>query len=129
MTPAQSRQGAKILIVDDDPSIIRLLAVYLKTAGFSQVRSLTDPRQALDECESFRPDLLILDVFMPRLSGFDVLEKLNARQGDYKVLILTCLDEPATREKALAAGACGVLGKPFSRSQALARIREALEKP
>ena len=118
---------AKILIVDDDPYIVRLLCVFLKTEGFTNVSFVNDPRQAIDEYKRLNPDLVILDIFMPHIDGFAVMEQIKQVAPDsHNVLILTCLDEPATRARALACGARDVLGKPFERGEAMEKVRAAL---
>ncbi|MEW5734188.1 MAG: response regulator [Thermodesulfobacteriota bacterium] len=118
---------AKILIVDDDQYIVRLLFAYMKEAGFTNVSSITDSRKAVDAYLSIEPDLLILDLFMPFLDGFSVMERIKTLSPEPpNILILTFLDEPSTRTRALDAGAVDVLGKPFGRTDAITKIKAAL---
>lgn len=129
MEPDQDVLRAKILIVDDDPFIIRLLSTYLKTEGFSRIRSVTDPRKAVDEYQSFAPDLVILDIFMPHIDGFALMEKIKSLTPESdNILIFTFFDKQSTREKAFSMGAIDILGKPFERREAVDKIRAALRR-
>ncbi len=120
-------EEAKILIVDDDIYLVRLLDVFLKTSGFSKVRSETDPRKVMALYKSFKPDLLILDLIMPYLDGFEILQQVRAiNPKSHNVLILTSLNDPKTRLRAIKAGAKDFLVKPYNRNEAIARIKRLL---
>ncbi|PKO15653.1 two-component system response regulator [candidate division BRC1 bacterium HGW-BRC1-1] len=122
--------GARILIVDDEEINVRFLNRVLQKAGFQIVSGVNDARLALDEVASFKPDLVVLDLHMPWVDGFDILEKLrmNQPEGDYlPVLVLTGDMSSEVRLRALAAGARDFLYKPFDNTEVLLRIRNLLE--
>lgn len=127
MSPNDEIFSSKILIVDDDKYIVSLLLIHLKLAGFSKVRTETDSRKAMLEYMEFRPDLLILDLIMPHVDGFMILEKLaSLKSTSHNVLVLTALNDPGTRRKAMDAGARDFLTKPFNKEQAVSRIKNLL---
>ncbi|MEW5735439.1 MAG: response regulator [Thermodesulfobacteriota bacterium] len=118
---------AKILVVDDDKYIVNLLNVQLKLAGFRNVLSVTDSRKAISEYVRFKPDLLILDLVMPNIDGFMILQSLSELKSQaHNILILTSLNDPEIRQKAMRMGAKDFLNKPFQREQAIPRIRRLL---
>ena len=122
--------GARILIVDDEDINVRFLNRVLQKAGFQIIAGVNDARLALDEVESFQPDLVVLDLHMPWVDGFDILEKLRTGQaeGDFlPVLVLTGDMSSEVRLRALAAGARDFLYKPFDNTEVLLRIRNLLE--
>jgi len=98
----------------------------LKKAQYSDFRSLTDPTRAQTEFEQFQPDLVLLDLQMPKLDGFAVLAQLrkSAPAGEFlPVLVITGENTAETRSRALAAGANDFLGKPIDYSEVMLRIR------
>lgn len=121
-------EPAKILIVDDEPHIRRILQFLLEQAGY-QVVVAADGRQALDLMAAQRPDLVLLDVMMPHLDGFAVLESLRKdRDGQCTpVIMLTARGESADRVRGLRVGANDYLGKPFDRDELLARVANLLD--
>lgn len=124
--------SAKILIVDDEQGSIRLLERTLREAGGGQLalKSTTDPRRALPLYEEFQPDLILLDLQMPHLDGFEVMRQLQARvpkDGYLPILILTGDVSDETKKKALALGAKDFLTKPFDPAEILLRINNLLE--
>jgi putative two-component system response regulator len=120
---------AKILIVDDQPANVMLLDQTLKDKKYKNVRSTTDSRQAIPIYEEFRPDLLLLDLAMPHMSGFDIMEKLHEIEGDsyIPVLVLTAQHDNKTRLQALKSGARDFITKPFDLMEVLMRINNMLE--
>jgi signal transduction histidine kinase len=126
---ADDPRSAKVLIVDDEPTNVRLLERVLATAGYAQVHSTTDAREALDRYRSVQPDLVLLDLMMPHLDGIAVLGQLQAEiaAADYvPVVVLTADVTPEARRRALAAGASDFLTKPFEQTEVLLRIRNML---
>jgi len=123
-------QSARLLIVDDQPANLRLLETLLGREGFSNVLSTTDSTQVVDLCTAFDPDLVLLDLLMPGLDGFAVLEQL-ARQcppDDFRpVLVLTADATRDARRRALALGAKDFLSKPFDTVEAMLRVWNLLE--
>ena len=126
-----SRQifDAKLLVVDDTAANVNLLQEILRLSGYHNIRGLTDPREVLDLYKSWRPDLVLLDLRMPYLDGFQVMKQLQqVEKGSYiPVLALTAEPDYETRVKALEAGAKDFLTKPFDRIEILNRVRNLLE--
>jgi putative two-component system response regulator len=121
---------ARILIVDDEKANIVLLRRLLETAGYASLVGTTDSRQALPLYQDFEPDLILLDLNMPGLDGFGVLEQLAPAisQGSYlPILVLTGNTTTAAKQRALALGAKDFLTKPFDNHEVLLRIHNLLE--
>lgn len=122
--------AAKILIVDDEETDNRLLEWALRQAAFSNFRSLTDSTQARDEFKRFLPDLVVLDLHMPKLDGFAVLKQLREAEpaGEFlPVLVLTGDNTSEIRRQALKAGANDFLGKPIDYTEVTLRIKNLLQ--
>jgi signal transduction histidine kinase len=120
---------AKILIADDDVSHVCLLVNFLGRLGYKNLKSVTDSRKIFDEMKEFKPDIILLDLNMPHLSGFDILASLKeSYPGDsfIPVLVLTGDGSPQNKRRALAAGATDLIEKPFDPSEFLMRIRNLL---
>ena len=121
---------ARVLIVDDQPTNLLLLEQLLQRSGFPNVKGTTDARQALPLFLSFGPDLVLLDLHMPHLDGFTILEQMESRVGQDEylpIVILTADISPDVRTRALAMGARDFLTKPFDPSEVLLRVRNLLE--
>lgn len=128
MSPEQDILEAKILIIDDDKYLVRLLGIFLKTAGFVHVETVMDSREALAVYTRFKPDLVLLDLVMPHLDGFKVLDQLRSLPGEQpNIMVLTSMKEADTRRKAMDAGARDFLQKPLDRNTTVARIKRLLE--
>lgn len=121
--------NSKILIVDDQEYLGNTLKDMLEDEHFTQVRYLKDSRQAVAVYQEFKPDLLILDINMPYMNGFDVMAALKEIEKDsyIPVLVLTGETEIEIRTRALKAGARDFLNKPFGSAETLARITNLLE--
>lgn len=119
----------KILVIDDEPANIALLKRMLTDDGYSRVRCITDARAALDACNDFDPDIILLDLMMPHIDGLTILQMLRTRQSEVflPVLVLTADVNEETRVKALRAGATDFLLKPFDQLEVLLRIANLLE--
>ncbi len=123
-------RASKILIVDDAEANLRLLEELLTKEGFEQVISTTDSTKTMDLVNAFQPDLILLDLMMPVLDGFAVLDQLSHHVGPNEylpVLVLTADATIATRRKALALGAKDFLTKPFDPMEAMLRVWILLE--
>lgn len=121
---------AKILIVDDEQANVRLLERLLELIGATRVKSTFDSREAVALFMEFRPDLVLLDLHMPNVNGFEIMEQIKAlAPGDnpVPVLVLTADVTTKTKHRALAAGAKDFLTKPMDQSEVLLRIRNLLE--
>jgi putative two-component system response regulator len=119
----------KILVVDDDRMTVTLLEQLLQRHGYRHVMAVTDSRVAVETCISFDPDLLLLDLIMPEVDGFAILDALraNADEDFLPIVVLTGDTHEETRARALEAGATDFLLKPVSQTEALLRIRNLLE--
>ena len=120
----------KILIADDEPNILISLEYLMKREGFD-VRVARDGQEALDAVAADCPDLLLLDVMMPRKSGFDVCQALRAdeRYNPLRILMLTAKGRDTDLAKGLALGADGYMTKPFSTRELVERVKAMLEAP
>jgi two-component system, OmpR family, response regulator len=123
----RSTPGARLLVVDDEPNIRELLSASLRYAGF-EVATAADGQQALALAESFRPDLLVLDVMMPGLDGFGVVRRLRQSGRHTPVLFLTARDAAEDKVSGLTLGGDDYVTKPFSLDEVIARIRAVLRR-
>ena len=119
--------GARILVVDDVESDARLIKALLEGSGFSSVTILTDPAAARDLHAASRFDLVILDVLMPGMDGFAVLDALAAVNPACPVPVIMMTAEPDFMERALESGARDFIGKPVRRVELLPRVRNVLQ--
>lgn len=117
----------KILVVDDDLELLRLIAFALRQAGYMVLEAQDGP-QALAVFERERPDLVVLDVNLPRLNGFEVLKKIRAVSTGLPVMMLTVRTGEEDQVRGLDLGADDYLGKPFSPRTLLARVRALLRR-
>jgi putative two-component system response regulator len=119
----------KLLIIDDEPLNALLLQEILADAGFANVKTLTDSRLALETCETFSPDLVLLDLMMPHVDGFTLLQALRSQSADIllPVIVLTADANEEAKRRALRAGATDFLLKPFDNLEVLLRIANLLE--
>jgi DNA-binding response OmpR family regulator len=117
----------RILIVDDEPNIVISLEYLLKKEGFD-VTVATDGDAALRQAAEFRPHLMLLDVMMPKKSGFEVCESLraDAAMADLKIIMLTAKGRETEVTKGLALGANAYITKPFSTKDLVAQIKTLL---
>lgn len=117
----------KILIADDNPQNVELLEAYLADVD-CDLRTARDGEETLQVVEEFKPDLLLLDVMMPRLSGFEVSRKLrsNPDTKDILILMVTALNEASDFERGVQAGTDDFLTKPVNKVELLCRIRSLL---
>jgi putative two-component system response regulator len=121
---------AAILIIDDDEWILRLLRTVLERAGYSRVQVTSDPTAVGEMVADVRPDLVLLDLHMPGVDGFELLELIGRLAGNgakVPVLMLTADDCDQTKRRALAVGARDFLTKPFDQAELLLRVRNLLE--
>lgn len=121
--------GAKILIVDDEPKNVEVIKQVMEMAGYENIRFTNDPREVCGIYKSFWPDLVLLDLNMPHLNGFQVMEELKKiEQRNYvPVLVLTAQTDRESRLKALRGGAKDFLLKPFDLVEVIHRIQNILE--
>ena len=125
MNDADSLIG-RVLVVEDDEDIADVLRRSLRQEGH-EVRTAEDGEEALDMAAEFVPDLVVLDLGLPRLDGVEVCRRLRA-DGDVPILILTARSDTGDRVEGLDAGADDYLVKPFERAELLARMRALLRR-
>ncbi len=124
----QRRQPeARLLVVEDDPNILELLSASLRFAGF-EVATATGGFDALRAVQRHRPDLVLLDVMLPDLDGFDVARRLRSGDARTPVLFLTARDATEDKVRGLTVGGDDYVTKPFSLEEVLARIRAVLRR-
>ena len=122
----QNPNGQRILIVDDEPRIREVVANYLRRDGY-QVETAVDGETARRGLTEFKPDLVVLDLMLPAVSGFDVLNDIR-REGDLPVILLTARAEESDRVAGLELGADDYVVKPFSPRELVARVRTVLRR-
>ena len=129
MIPSLTLSEMKILIVDDEPANVALLEYMLAASGYGQFRSTMDPRQAMNLFREFHPDLVLLDLMMPHINGFEIMRQLAAEttpDACVPILVLTADVSVETKHQALLVGASDFLTKPFDHVEVLLRIRHLL---
>jgi DNA-binding response OmpR family regulator len=127
MGSERSEGGKKLLIVDDEPEIGRILAMILRGAGFDAA-AVGGGRAALERLAETPPDLVILDVTMPDLDGFETLRRIREAPATARlpVIMLTANTDDADRARAERLGADDFIAKPFEPADAVARVRALL---
>lgn len=122
--------NSKILIIDDEPVNVELLEQILLREGFDQLMSITESERALQVFQHFQPDLVLLDLRMPRVDGFSLLSAFQEQKPAHQFLPIIILTADVTRDarhKALALGATDFLTKPYDTVEVLLRIWNVLE--
>ena len=126
-TDAAETAEARLLIVDDEPNIVELLSVSLRYAGF-EVATAKSGQEAVRVARTYQPDLLVLDVMMPGMDGFDVVRRLRTDGQRVPVLFLTARDSTEDKISGLTLGGDDYVTKPFSLEEVIARIRAILRR-
>jgi DNA-binding response OmpR family regulator len=119
--------GELILLVDDEPNIIQLARLYLEKESF-QVKSVSDGRAALQAIERERPALVVLDLMLPEIDGWEVCRRLRAQGNNIPILMLTARDEDVDKIVGLELGADDYLTKPFNPRELAARVKAILRR-
>jgi two-component system, OmpR family, alkaline phosphatase synthesis response regulator PhoP len=119
---------SKILIADDNPTNVELLEAYLADLD-CQIQIAVDGRDTLDKVAAFQPDLILLDIMMPKLSGFEVCKKIKGdpRTRQIMVLMVTALNEQGDIERAVKAGCDDFLSKPVNKLELVTRVKNMLK--
>ncbi|OJX43785.1 MAG: DNA-binding response regulator [Chloroflexi bacterium 44-23] len=118
--------AAKILLIDDEPSIHNVVIAYLKTEGYEYLSAMDGP-SGLSAARTFKPDVIILDVMLPGMDGIELLANLR-RESNVYVIMLTARSEETDKIVGLSVGADDYLTKPFSPRELIARIKAALRR-
>ena len=116
----------KILVIDDEPSIVKLVSAYLKPEGY-EVLTAVDGPSGLKSALAFKPDLVILDLMLPGMDGIELLSRLR-RESDVYVIMLTAKTEETDKIVGLSVGADDYVTKPFSPRELTARVKAALRR-
>ena len=121
-------QESKFLIVDDEPVVFKVVAKYLKLAGYKNCLTTSESTKAVEIIRRESPDIVLLDVEMPQVNGLDILEEIRASASTamIPVIILTACEDQETKQKALNLGATDFLSKPVDPSDLVPRVRNAL---
>jgi two-component system alkaline phosphatase synthesis response regulator PhoP len=117
---------AKILVIDDEPSIVNLVKAYLKPEGY-EVFTAADGISGLKAARAHKPDLIVLDLMLPGMDGIELLSQLR-RDSNVYVILLTAKTEETDKIVGLSVGADDYVTKPFSPRELVARIRAALRR-
>jgi len=123
---SEQEATGRVLVVEDDAAIADVLRRSLRTEGHT-VKSAGDGVEALQEFELFSPDLIVLDLGLPRMDGSEVMRRIRA-ESEVPILILTARSDTGDRVEGLDAGADDYLPKPFEREELLARVRALLRR-
>ena len=118
----------RILVVDDEPAWLKILSYILSKKGY-EVREESDPVQALDSLKAFQPDLIVSDVRMPVLNGFDFLEEVKKSRKNAKIpfVFVTAIDDYDSRKAAKELGATDYLTKPFDEDEVVRILTRLLD--
>ena len=128
MNEAAREVGGKVLIVDDYPANVKLLERNLQAAGYETVVA-QDGQEALDKVQAEKPDLILLDIMLPKVDGFEVCRRLRADEATavIPIIMITALKDTEDRIRGLEAGADDFIPKPFDRGELLARVKSLLQ--
>ena len=127
-SPVEATRPPRVLIADDNPQGVELLEAYLSGTGYD-VQTAADGDETLQQVSRWQPDLILLDIMMPKISGFEVCKRLRANPAtaNTAVLMITALDQPSDIDRAVEAGATDFLTKPINKTELLLRVRSALQ--
>jgi two-component system OmpR family response regulator len=117
----------RVLVVDDEPNILDVISMALRFHGFD-VETAATGEQALAAATAFKPQLMVLDVMLPDIEGFDVARRLGARRADIPIIFLTARDDTADKVRGLTGGGDDYVTKPFSLEELIARINTVLRR-
>ena len=125
--PAADARSYRVLVVDDEPNIVEVIAMALRFQGFIVERAGSG-REALAAVSSFKPHLMILDVMLPDMEGFEVASRLGAQRAGVPIIFLTARDTTEDKVRGLSGGGDDYMTKPFSLEELVARIRTILRR-
>ena len=117
----------RVLVVDDEPSIVDVISMALRYQGFGVEAAVTGP-EALERVRRWRPHVIVLDVMLPDMMGFDVARRLSAEHAAVPILFLSAEDSTADKVRGLTTGGDDYVTKPFSLEEMIARLRNILRR-
>jgi two-component system OmpR family response regulator len=117
----------RVLVVDDEPNIVDVVSMALRFQGFT-VETAASGQEALTGVASFRPHLMVLDVMLPDMEGFEVAQRLGAQRAEVPIVFLTARDATEDKVRGLTTGGDDYVTKPFSLEELIARIRTVLRR-
>lgn len=126
--PTDPSETPTILMVDDEPTTLEVMEMFLRGAGYERIVRTSDSRKVLELMEETQPDLLLLNLMMPHMDGVEVLKAVRARDdlSNVPILIVTGSSDPAVKQRAVDHGATDFLGKPIDPSELALRVRNTL---
>ncbi len=124
---AENATGPRILVVDDEPNIVEVISMALRFQGFG-VETAGTGREALAKVGTFKPHLMVLDVMLPDMDGFDVAARLGAQRAGVPIIFLTARDATEDKVRGLTGGGDDYMTKPFSLEELVARIWTILRR-
>jgi len=124
---AGATAAGRVLVVDDEPSIVEVISMALRFQGFD-VETAATGREAIAAVSRFNPDLMILDVMLPDIEGFEVASRLGAQRAGVPIIFLTARDSTEDKIRGLSGGGDDYMTKPFSLEELVARIRTILRR-
>src|ERR1700761_1536731 len=124
--PAE-REGARVLVVDDEPSIVDAISMTLRHQGYL-VEAAETGMDALGMVRRWRPDVIVLDVMLPDVDGFEVARRLSGENEPVPILFLSALDNTEDKVRGLTIGGYDYVTKPFSLEELIARLRNILRR-
>jgi two-component system OmpR family response regulator len=122
-----TKSPTRVLVVDDEPNIVEVITMALRFNDF-EVETAATGRDAIAAVSSFRPHLMILDVMLPDMEGFDVAERLGAQRAGVPIIFLTARDATEDKVRGLTGGGDDYMTKPFSLEELIARVRTILRR-
>jgi two-component system OmpR family response regulator len=127
MSDQSNGSGHRVLVVDDEPNIVDVIQMALRFQGF-EVASVGNGADAIAAVSSFKPELIVLDVMLPDMEGFDVAKRIGAHQARVPIIYLTARDATEDKIRGLTLGGDDYVTKPFSLEELVARIRSILRR-
>ncbi len=123
----QGTEESRVLVVDDEPNLVEVVAMALRFQGFT-VDTAATGREAITAVQRFKPHLMVLDVMLPDIEGFEVASRLGAQRAGVPIIFLTARDSTEDKVRGLTGGGDDYMTKPFSLEELVARIRTILRR-
>ncbi len=124
---AEDSAGSRVLVVDDEPNLVEVVSMALRFQGFT-VETASSGREAIAAVAAFKPHLIVLDVMLGDMEGFEVARRLGAQRAGVPIIFLTARDSTEDKVRGLSGGGDDYMTKPFSLEELLARIRTILRR-